>query len=66
MLLIKTTDGAEIRLPIATIEEIKELEKTGEERAVARHPYLHRDGVQRCAACWRPPLDPAHADIPSG
>ena len=60
MLLIKTTDGTEILLPVNAIADVKEMEATGVERPVAPHPYLHREGVRRCAACWRPPTDPAH------
>ena len=60
MIRITTTDGIEIELPIKSIENIREVGPTGEDRPIARHPYLHREGVQRCAACWRPPLDPAH------
>ena len=60
MIVITTTDGLELRLPVAAIETIREVDPTGEERQVPPHPYLHREGVQRCAACWRPPLDQAH------
>ena len=61
MLIIKTADGTEIRIPVSDIAEVREVEPaTGLDRPVAPHPYLHREGVQRCAACWRPPLDPSH------
>ena len=62
MLIITTKSGTEIRLPVADIAEVREVEPgSGAERPVAAHPYLHREGVQRCAACWRPPTDAAHA-----
>ena len=63
MLVIKTTSGGEIRIPISDIESITEIEPiTGTERHTPPHPYLHREGVNRCAACWRPRTDPAHTD----
>jgi hypothetical protein len=63
MLVIRTTNGVEVRLPLTEIESISEVEPaTGAEREVAPHPYLHREGVNRCAACWRPRAHPAHAD----
>lgn len=63
MLVIRTKSGAELRLPLDEIQSIEEVEpETGEERPVPPHPYLHREGVNRCAACWRPRAHPAHTD----
>jgi hypothetical protein len=63
MLVIKTTGGSEIRIPISDIESISEIEpSTGQQRNTPPHAYLHREGVNRCAACWRPRTDPAHTD----
>jgi hypothetical protein len=63
MLLIRTKSGTEIRVPVSDLESITEIEpSSGTERPVAPHPYLHREGVNRCAACWRDRLHPAHTD----
>ena len=63
MLIIKTLSGIEIRLPIEDIDSITEVEPTtGGEREPPPHPYMHREGVNRCAACWRPRTDPSHTD----
>ena len=63
MLIIKTVGGAEIRIPLDDVESIVEIEPgSGKEREVPPHPYLHREGVNRCAACWRPRTHPAHTD----
>ena len=63
MLVIKTVSGTEIRIPLAEIETITEIEpKTGDEREPPPHPYLHREGVNRCAACLRPRTHPSHTD----
>ncbi len=63
MLVIKTVHGAEIRVPVAEIESIVEVEPaSGDERIPPPHPYLHREGVNRCMACWRPRTDPSHVD----
>jgi hypothetical protein len=63
VLIIKTTSGAEIRIPLDDIESIAEVEPTsGEEREVPPHPYVHREGVNRCAACWRPRTHKSHTD----
>ena len=35
---------------------------SGAEREVPPHPYLHREGVNRCAACWRDRLHPSHTE----
>ena len=54
MLVIKTVDGVEIRIPISQIESIEEIEPvSGATREPPAHAYLHREGVNRCAACWR-------------
>ena len=63
MLVIKTVSGAEIRIPIADVESVTEVEpNSGAEREVPPHPYIHREGVNRCAACWRPRTHPSHTD----
>jgi len=63
MLVIKTVAGVEIRVPLDEIESIIEYEPaTGGEREPPPHPYLHREGVNRCAACWRPRTHPSHTD----
>jgi hypothetical protein len=64
MLVIRTTKGVEIRIPLDELDSIQEVEPaTQEVRPVAQHPYLHREGVNRCAACWRPRTDPSHSDV---
>jgi hypothetical protein len=63
VLIIRTTSGAELRIPLADIESITEVEPlSGAERRPPPHPYLHRVGVNRCAACWRPRTDDSHTD----
>jgi len=63
MLVIRTRGGAEIRVPLDDIESITEIEpSSGAERSVAPHPYLHREGVNRCAACWKDRTHPSHTD----
>jgi hypothetical protein len=63
MLVIKTVNGAEIRIPLSELESITEIEPaSGDERHPPPHPYLHREGVNRCAACWRPRSDASHTD----
>ncbi len=63
MLVIKTVSGVEFRIPLDEVESITEIEPTsGEPREVPPHPYLHREGVNRCAACWLPRTHPAHTD----
>lgn len=63
MLIIKTLSGAEVRIPLHELESIIEIEPgSGQERAVPPHPYLHREGVNRCAACWRPRTHESHID----
>jgi hypothetical protein len=63
MLIIKTVSGGEIRLPIDDIASITEVEPaTGAERKPPAHPYIHREGVNRCAACWRPRAHASHSD----
>jgi len=64
MIVITTKHGAEIRIPLDDVESIVEIEPvSGQERDVPPHPYLHREGVNRCAACWRPRTHPAHSDV---
>ena len=63
MLIIRTVSGTEVRIPIADVESITEVEDvSGAERQPPPHPYLHREGVNRCAACWRPRTDSSHSD----
>jgi hypothetical protein len=63
MLCIKTRTGGEIRIPLSDIESISEIEPvSGTVREPPPHPYLHREGVNRCAACWRPRTDQSHTD----
>jgi hypothetical protein len=63
MMVIRTVHGVEIRVPVADIESITESDPTsGAVREPPPHPYLHREGVNRCAACWRPRTDPSHTD----
>jgi hypothetical protein len=63
MLIIKTVSGGEIRIPLDDIESITEIEPaSGTEREPPPHTYLHREGVNRCAGCWRPRTHPSHID----
>jgi hypothetical protein len=63
MLVIKTVNGTEIRVPLDDIESITEIEPgSGLERQPPPHAYMHREGVNRCAACWQPRAHPAHTD----
>ena len=62
MLVIRTKSGTEIRLPLEEIESITEVEPmSGDERQVPPHPYVHREGANRCAACWRERTHPSHS-----
>lgn len=63
MLVIRTKAGAELRVPVDEIDAMTEMEPTsGEARPIPAHPYLHREGVNRCVACWQDRLDPSHTD----
>lgn len=63
MIVIRTKSGTEIRLPLDDLETITEVEPTsGTERPLPPHPYLHRDGVNRCAAGASPGAHPAHSE----
>jgi len=63
VLVIKTVSGAEIRIPLAELESITEIEpSTGDEREPPLHAYIHREGVNRCAACLRPRTHRSHPD----
>ncbi len=63
MLIIKTVSGGEIRIPLNDIESIAEIEPaSGLEREPPPHAYIHREGVNRCAACWRPRTHQSHTD----
>jgi hypothetical protein len=63
MRVIRLVSGAEIRLPLDQIESISDIEESGSERPVPPHPYFHKEGVKRCAACWRDRTDPSHTDV---
>jgi hypothetical protein len=64
MMVVRTVSGVELRVPLHDIESITEIEPaTGEPRDMPAHPYLHREGINRCAACWRPRTDPSHTDL---
>ena len=63
VLVIKTVSGVEIRIPLNEVDSITEIEPTsGDEREVPPHPYIHREGVNRCAACWQPRTHRSHTD----
>jgi hypothetical protein len=63
MLVIRTVDGTEIRIPLDQVDSITEVDEgSGQERQTPSHPYLHREGVNRCAACWQPRIHPSHSD----
>jgi hypothetical protein len=63
MLLIRTMDGTEIRVRLDQIQSITEIEPgSGDERPIPPHPYLHREGANRCAACWKERIHPSHVD----
>jgi hypothetical protein len=63
VLVIKTVGGTEIRIPLRDVDSISEIEpESGNERDVPPHPYVHREGVNRCAACWRPRTHTSHTD----
>jgi hypothetical protein len=63
VLVIRTKSGTEIRLPLDDLDSITEVEPaSGDERPVPPHPYVHREGVNRCAACWRERTHPSHGD----
>jgi hypothetical protein len=64
MLVIRTVSGTEFRVPLAEVESVIEIEpSTGMPREPPPHPYLHREGVNRCAACWRPRTDRSHTEL---
>ena len=61
MLIVRTKSGTELRVPMADLESITEIEPTtGVEKEVPAHLYLHREGVNRCGACWQERLHPSH------
>ena len=63
-LVVRTKSGVEIRIPVDDLDHVGEVERTtGAERPTPPHPYLHREGVNRCAACWRERTDPVHTDV---
>jgi hypothetical protein len=63
MLVIRTVNGVEMRVPIDQLDRITEAEpRSGSERPTPPHPYLHREGVNRCAACWKDRAHPSHTD----
>jgi hypothetical protein len=64
MRIIRTVSGIEIRLPIEEIASITDIEPaSGSERPIPPHPYLHREGVKNCAACWKERSHPSHTDV---
>ena len=64
MLVIRTISGVEIHLPVDELDSITDTEPTsGAKRELPPHPYLHREGVNRCSACWRPRTHPSHTDV---
>jgi hypothetical protein len=63
VLIITTVSGTEIRIPLSDIKTITEIEPTtGNERSLPSHPYIHREGVNRCGACWQPRAHPSHTE----
>ena len=63
MRVIRLVSGVEIRVPLDQIESITDVEPTsGAERPIPPHPYLHREGVERCAACWKERAHPSHTE----
>jgi len=63
VLVIKTVGGSEIRIPLHDVESIHEIEPaSGQVRQVPPHAYIHREGVNRCAACWQPRTHESHTD----
>jgi hypothetical protein len=63
VLVIKTVGGSEIRIPLHDVASIVEIEpESGQEREIPPHPYLHREGVNRCSACWQPRTHKSHTD----
>jgi hypothetical protein len=63
LLIIRTVNGVELRIPLDQVESITEVEPvSGSEREPPPHPYLHREGSHTCAACWRPRTHPSHTD----
>lgn len=63
MLVIRTKAGVELRVPVDEIESMNEVEPaSGEARGIPPHPYLHREGVNRCAACWQDRLHASHSE----
>ena len=63
MRVIRLVNGVELRLPLDQIESITDVEpESGVERHIDPHPYIHRDGVDRCAACWKEQSHPSHTE----
>ena len=63
MRVIRLVNGVEIRLPLDQIESITDIEPiSGVARSIPPHPYLHREGVNRCAACWHELAHPSHTE----
>jgi hypothetical protein len=63
VLMLKTVGGPEIRIPLHEVKSIIEIEpESGHEREIAPHPSLHREGVNRCAACWPRRSHKSHTD----
>jgi hypothetical protein len=63
MRVIRLVNGVEIRIPLEQIESIVDVvPASGEERPVPPHPYIHTEGVKRCAACWKEAAHPSHTE----
>jgi hypothetical protein len=64
VLVIRTKSGIEVRVPLDEIDTVVELEgSSGSEKPVPPHAYVHREGVNRCLACWKERSHPAHTDV---
>lgn len=62
MLVIRTVNGVELRVPIDQLDSITEVEpRSGSERPTPPHPYVHSEGVNR-AACWNERAHPSPID----
>jgi hypothetical protein len=63
MRVVRLVNGVEIRIPLDQIESIMDVEPvSGEERPIPPHPYIHREGVKECAACWKEAAHPSHTE----
>jgi hypothetical protein len=62
MLSITTKSGIEIQIPLEDIDSVNSLGTAIGAPVPPPHPYLHREGVNRCFACWRERTHPSHTD----